>query len=140
MKDDETTSAMANVGTSKQVTEDVIHACEEFVCKLHGSSQTVKYVNKLRHHLFTKKNTRSQLLPPNLDSLTLHVKRANFQAYIWRKSLEATPEIPSPVGMGWKMVNNDLIINGNIYTSTTSYSRVDEMWMQKGCENNICQV
>ena len=41
-------------------------------------------------------------LPPCKDCLQKHALRANFQAGIWRRSLQQNPTIPSPSGKGWK--------------------------------------
>lgn len=41
-------------------------------------------------------------LPPCSDALRQHTNRANYQAAIWRRSLECSPQIPSPTdGHGW---------------------------------------
>ena len=42
------------------------------------------------------------LLPPCRESLKMHVRRANYQALIWKKADQATPSIPGPDGHGWK--------------------------------------
>ena len=48
------------------------------------------------------------LLPPTSDSLQQHIKRANYQAYIWRKALVARQGLPSPDGHGWRVEDNAL--------------------------------
>lgn len=32
-----------------------------------------------------------------------HAQRANYQAGLWRRCLEQDPQVPSPVGRGWKI-------------------------------------
>ena len=52
---------------------------------------------------------KSEDLPPTSDSLCQHVKRANYQAFIWNRALAPLQEIPSPEGKGWKLDNGDLV-------------------------------
>lgn len=61
--------------------------------------------NDVRYNLFCTKNgeIESQLMAPCKDCLSKHAMRENYQACIWRRSLERNQVIPSPVGMGWKM-------------------------------------
>ena len=58
------------------------------------------------------------LLPPCRESLKMHVRRANYQALIWKKANEATPSIPGPDGHGWNTNNEGELeicwTNGNL--------------------------
>ena len=58
------------------------------------------------------------LLPPYQESLKMHVRRANYQALIWKKADQATPSIPGPDRHGWNTnVEGGLEIcgtNGNL--------------------------
>ena len=43
-------------------------------------------------------------MPPCKDCLYLHAARANYQAAIWHRSLQADPEVPSPIECkGWTL-------------------------------------
>ena len=33
----------------------------------------------------------------------MHSLRENYQAAIWRRSFQACPEIPNPIGHGWEL-------------------------------------
>ena len=44
---------------------------------------------------------QSHQLPPTRDALRQHVRRANFQAGVWQRSLYAKADVPSPDGHGW---------------------------------------
>lgn len=81
---------------------------ERFTYQLYSSGAS--QVNQARYNLFCSKNggLESHQLPPSQECLLKHTARANFQAGIWRRSLESNLLIPSPVGMGWKLeeVNN----------------------------------
>ena len=49
----------------------------------------------------------SYQLPPSKDCFQKHVQRANYQAALWRRCLEAQPDVPSPVEHGWKLDPED---------------------------------
>ena len=44
-------------------------------------------------------------LPPSLDALHMHAKRANYQAAVWRLTLQANIAAPLPTHHGWKLEN-----------------------------------
>jgi len=81
------------------------------MCALYGKPSYTD-VNKLRYNMFEvryqpKSTSRSfviddgadlSLLPPCQSSLQMHVRRANYVAYMWKQAHSAHPEIPSPVG------------------------------------------
>jgi len=58
-----------------------------------------------------KRYLDSNQLPPCVDTLRKHCDRANYQAAIWRGSLQSCPQIPSPVGHGWRLEEGRLIVN-----------------------------
>ena len=41
------------------------------------------------------------MLPPTSDCLLQHLKRSNYQAFVWRHALEAMQDLESPEGHGW---------------------------------------
>ena len=47
-------------------------------------------------------------LPSCFDNLKQHTKRANYQAVMWRGSLECNPTIPVPVGYRWSENKNGI--------------------------------
>ena len=42
-------------------------------------------------------------MPPTKDELIQHLKRANYQSFVWKRALQVNPDIPSPVGNGWSL-------------------------------------
>jgi hypothetical protein len=42
-------------------------------------------------------------IPPCLSTLRLHILRVNYQAFIWKNAHVSFPELPSPIGCGWKL-------------------------------------
>ena len=80
---------------------------------MYAKQSPLKDVNKLRYQLFRDKKGEvgSSQLPPCSDCLKLHARRANYQACIWRRSLEAEPVIPSPAdGHGWILEDGKLCV------------------------------
>ena len=56
-----------------------------------------------RYWVFCQKRQKNDGLPPTTDSLQLHIKRANYQVMVWKRSLQASQQLPTPVGNGWEM-------------------------------------
>ncbi|KAG1670034.1 hypothetical protein GQR58_017158 [Nymphon striatum] len=82
-----------------------------FTCSLYCLNTSISDVNKLRYEMFRsrKGDISSGQLPPCKDALKQQTNRANYQAAIWRRSLQNSPEIPSPTnGHGWNVVEGKL--------------------------------
>jgi hypothetical protein len=90
-----------NIFLSFDADETLFCGREKFVCQLYGGGPNQTDVNKCRYDMFCTKQSQSQSLPPCQDALKKHIQRANYQAAVWRRTLEANPEIPSPEGRGW---------------------------------------
>ena len=97
-RSEENQSALQHLGESFELAEEVYSKLEKFVCQLYGKSS--RDVNDLRYKLFCTKGLQSQQLPPMRDALRKHIRRANYQAAIWKRALETHPEIPSPAENG----------------------------------------
>ena len=54
-----------------------------------------------------KGELESHQLPPCKDCLTKHAQRANYQAAIWKKSLQMDPAVPGPIERGWRWDKQD---------------------------------
>ena len=73
-----------------------------------------KVVNELRYDMFCAKkgDVSSGQLPPCKDALLQHTKRANYQAAIWRRSLQNTLDPPEPsAGHGWHLSMGEIAIS-----------------------------
>ena len=96
-------------------------------------------INKLRHKLFTQKNVTGDKLPPTLDALTLHLRRANYQCFIWRFACNPLLELPSPLDNGWKRVEGifeqERMSNAAVPDVIVELTRCN---CKKGCKTNIC--
>ena len=93
-------NTMSLLGNSFDVSEQLHEECEAFVCALYAS---FLYINELRYRLFCTRPGRTSQLPPCRDALRYHTMRAGYQAAIWRRALEAKPDILHPSGHGWTL-------------------------------------
>ena len=100
---------MTLIGDKWNVTEELQTLYEMFVIHLYGLK--IQSIDEARYVLFCTKNHLSQQLPPTRDALRNHVKRANYQAAIWKHALKAKADIPSPDGHGWTLCDNTLQVH-----------------------------
>ena len=96
-----------SLGCSLSIADDVIKELNRFVCLLYGDTVS-KDVNSCRYTLFKSGKCSDDQLPPTCDSLLQHIYRANYQAVIWRRCLEAKMAIPAPTQHGWRIVDGQL--------------------------------
>jgi len=101
--------SLGNVGQSPDVDDELTRRVEAFVCCLYSvSTRNPATTDEARYLLFCQKSRSNMLLPPTCDSLQQHIKRSNYQAYVWRNALTARQNLPSPDGHGWKLENDML--------------------------------
>lgn len=91
------------LGESWDISPELIQKLEAFTCHMYVSKGSSCDVNECRYQLFYAKRgeVNSAHLPPCMDCLHLHAQRANYQAGIWRRSLQCEPDVPSPKDCGW---------------------------------------
>ena len=90
------------LGESLPLSELSITKLEGVVCRLYNDNQC-KLVNDLRYKMFCKgKNVQSHKLPPTSAALHYHLKRANYQAFLWKKALQSRID-QEPVNHGWQL-------------------------------------
>ena len=90
------------LGESLPQSKQSITKLEEVVCRLYNDNQC-KLVNDLRYKMFCKgKNVQSHQLPPTSAALQYHLKRANYQALLWKKALQQRIH-QEPVNHGWQL-------------------------------------
>ena len=134
--------AMANLGQTFDVSPQLLNSLETFVCSLYGQPHLTD-VNEARYKLFCAKGCSSSQLPPCRDALQLHIRRANFQAAVWRMALQATPKLPSPHGHGW--VVKDGASGSDINIEWTTQLPAPEQLLEliscrckRGCQSRQC--
>jgi len=95
--------AFSNLGSAWEISDQMFDTLQHFTRLMYASSTKTVQVNQLRYEVFFAKRgeIESNLLPPCKDSLTKHALRANYQAGIWKRSLETKSVIPDPEGNGW---------------------------------------
>ena len=98
------------LGESPEVDDSVFNTIERLVCHLYGMPMEHR-INNARYKKFSQgKTPDTQQLPPTHDELQRHVKRCNYQSYLWKQALLPNPDIPSPSGHGWLLRDNLLKI------------------------------
>ena len=96
-----------SLGDSLNVNSSCMSCVESFFSAAFGS----KHVNadEARYDIFFKKFKKTDDLPPAKDSLSQHVKRANYQTLIWKSALEHNASFGIPIGHGWEKDGETLI-------------------------------
>lgn len=107
-KNPEHMQSLGNVGQLLDVDEEMVAKVESFVCFPYTQGLKSLWnqtdVDEAQYQLFCQKSQNNMLLPPTQDSLEQHIKRANYQAYIWRKALTPRQNLHSPAtGHGWEI-------------------------------------
>lgn len=104
-------SSFSQLGSSLDIQSRLFSELETFVCRLYGNS-TCNEVNKLRYEMAMQRGFKSgldlSLLPPCKASLDMHIKRANYQSFIWKKAHIGFVSMPLPMAHGWQMKDNEL--------------------------------
>ena len=83
------------------ISEQAMTALVALTSLLYGKKRYTS-LNHLRYDLFSQKRLSSERLPPTMDAFAHHVKRANYQSYIWLHAHMPFLNVPSPKGHGWK--------------------------------------
>ena len=94
----------------------------------------------LRYKLFSRKGKVGERLPPTLDALLLHLRRASYQCFIWKSACQPILLLPSPVGNGWLEVA-DGFPQPKYMVFDSAPSSVCELISckcKKGCKTNAC--
>ena len=126
------------LGSQPNLSDHIVAKCEAFICDLYPSSRkTPRTVDELRYFLFCQKKQKNELLPPTSDSLLQHLKRVNYQAFIWRKALTAIQHLPHPESNGW--VRDGLSLKPVYMTKEPAPSSLLELTTctcKGGCQSN----
>ena len=63
---------------TNDINSNYIEGVIRFICALYHKQFKTANINELRHKLFTKKSLSGEKLPPTLDALLLHLRRAAY--------------------------------------------------------------
>jgi hypothetical protein len=105
----ESRDTFIKLGQDWDLSSTLMNNLEAVTCQKYTTKSTTTAINDLRYQLFCarKGEIESHQLPPCRDCLVKHAQRANYQAAIWRRCLQQDPQMPTPVGRGWKMELED---------------------------------
>ena len=86
---------------------DVIAEATSFTASCYGSKETD--MSEVRYDIWSSKMANAKLssapdlkcLPPTIDAYEVHVRRAHFQAAVWRNALQSDPPDLDPTQYGW---------------------------------------
>ena len=108
-KSSEFQTAIGRLGQTIALSKKLAEAYEKIVCRFYTSApKPVTTVNDVRHWLFCQKRYTNENLPPTIDSLTMHLKRVNFQSMVWVRCLQPKQNLPSVSGNGWYVKDIDI--------------------------------
>ena len=95
--------AFKELGRSWEVSTALFQKLQEITCHMYMPSTHTTEVNTLRYELFCVRRgeVESSQLPACQDCLFMYALRDNYQAAVWRRSLQSQPYIPSPKDCGW---------------------------------------
>ena len=132
---------LALLGSQPTINKNLplVAACTEFVCRLYDDKGETTDVNDLRYQLFCQKQLSGEKLPTTSDALACHVKRANYQCFIWKQACKGKLELPSPVGSGWSL--EDGVLVQELMTEPPVPEVCTELTCckcKKGCKSNSC--
>ena len=92
---------------------------EALTCAIYGGA-TYTNVNKLRYDMFLEKYQSHRnaldisngmdmsLLPPCCSALEMHVRRVNYQVFVWIHSHENNPDFPNLDKSGWNIDGEEI--------------------------------
>ena len=68
----------------------------------------VEYLGLEKKVLVSQGKQKTDSLPATSESLFHHLKRSNYQTFVWKHSLEAELSLTSPAVNGWKLQGENL--------------------------------
>lgn len=98
--------ALAKLGTTQCLTEDVRATLEAFICQLYIPNTSLTDIGAVRWLLFTQKQYEDEALPPTRFALDPALLRAHLQCFEWNQDLIQHPNNLPPSDFGWKKVDN----------------------------------
>ena len=88
------------------MNESTMATVERFVVLLYNRTSDIMNVNESRKYLFTQKGRSLENLPPTLEVLKQHTKRAIYQSYCWNRALFPQQELPDPADWPLRDIDN----------------------------------
>lgn len=91
---------MSGLGKDVKVFEQLLQKTEAVILNPLFNSKR-KTANDARHELFCQKGKKSESLPPTSDSWKQHLRRANYQSFVWKQCLAPMMNLAKPEESGW---------------------------------------
>ena len=110
MKKERYVTALVDLGSSWELSDETLKNIEEFVGELYGKK--CNDVDLLRYDLYCAKGGKVEPegLPTCRPSLQLHIFRANYQSAILRRAVFPVPKVPPPHGYDWEVCGDSISI------------------------------
>ena len=96
---------LKNLGIGELI-DDTIQSSETFACRIYNVHRTDSI--DAEWHLLSSTTGKPEAMAPTSDALRFHLKRVHYQSMIWRNAHCATPELPAPSEMGWRLMDSEL--------------------------------
>jgi hypothetical protein len=129
---------LKGIGDSVECNKEAQSNAEQFVCHLYGHDDDT-FINNVRLKMFVKGKSSIESLPPTQDALSFHIKRANYQAYIWKQALVADPQLPTADGQGWKLEEGKLKpVLVSLEAIPKACKELVSCSCKSGCQTNRC--
>ena len=119
---------------------ECVEGAIRFVCLFMNDKRfSTGDINDLRYKLFTKKGLTGEKLPPTLDALVLHLRRAAYQWYIWKHTCTPVVVLPSPISNCWVVSEKQLEPEFNVLGGVSkNVLELVSCRCQKRCKKNAC--
>ena len=82
-------------------------SAEKFICRVYNVADA-KSCNKARTTFFSRCQS-PESFPTTSDAARFHIRRAHFQAMIWKQAHLTNSTLPLPETMGWSILNDKLV-------------------------------
>ena len=103
--------ALALLGEDLSIQDTIFEAIEQLVCTAYGFESETD-IDRVRYKKCCgKKFPEPSRLPPTKDELKQHIKRANYQTFIWKNALQRDCQIPNASDHGWKLEDGCLKVH-----------------------------
>ena len=131
--------AFGSLGSDFYLSEETKSRLFLYTCDLYGSKGECSNVDLLRYQIFKGGKFGEEYMPPNSDSLQLHLQRANYQRYLWRHAMMPNLNAPDIRNHGWRIEDGRVSIQWmNLAPAPDSILAFVNCSCKKGCENNRC--
>ena len=122
--DDDSITALTDLGSTEHPTERVIAGIEKLVCLLYKPKTHITNVKDLRWLLFRKSQAQSERLPPTQASLKESILRAHYQWMVWHTDIVPNPQLLHQriMDRNKKKVSPNIFFKDNV-SSVLTFSR-----------------